>query len=38
MSQKLPANGFKWEKVCLNFIKTLQKTMMKIVIKDTFLK
>ena len=38
MSQKLPVDGFKWKKNILKFNKSLQKTMMKIVIKDIFLK
>ena len=38
MSQKLPVDGFKWKKIYQNLMKTLQKTMMKIVIKDIFLR
>ena len=38
MFQKLPVNGFKWEKMYLNLIKTSYKVMMKIVIKDILLK
>ena len=36
MSQKLPVEGFKWEKMHLNLIKNLLKIMMKIVKKDIF--
>ena len=38
MFQKLPVNGFKWEKMYLNLIKTSYKVMMKIVIKYILLK
>ena len=41
MSQKLPANGFKWIKqknIYQNLMKILLKTVMKIVTKDIFLK
>ena len=39
MYQTLPVSGFKWKKkILLNLMKTSQKTMMKIVIKDIFLK
>ena len=38
MSQKFPASGFKWKKICQNLLKSSYKTMMKIVIKDIFLK
>ena len=39
MSQKLPVNGFKWPKKDFHrFNKEFTKTMMKIVIKDIFLK
>ena len=38
MSQKLPVNSFKWKKVLLNLMKTLQKILMKVVMKDIFLK
>ena len=38
MSQKLPVSGFKWKKICQNLMKSLQKIMTKIVIKDIFLK
>ena len=38
MSQKLPVGGFKWKKNMSKFTEELIKTMMKIVIKDIFLK
>ena len=38
MSQKLPVGDFKWKKTFRNLMKTSQKIMMKIVIKDIFLK
>ena len=38
MSQKLPVNGFKWEKNIDKFNKKFIKIMMRIVIKDIFLK
>ena len=39
MSQKLPVSCFKWEKYILKFTKEfIKKTMMKIAIKDIFLK
>ena len=38
MSQKLPLSGFKWEKDMSKFTKEFIKTMMKIAIKDIFLK
>ena len=34
MSQKLPVSGFKWK----NLLKSLQRSMMKIVMKDVFLR
>ena len=38
MSQKLFANGFKWEKNVSKFDEDFIKILMKIVIKDIFLK
>ena len=38
MSQKLLVDGFKWKKNMLKFNEEFIKTMMKIVIKDIFLK
>ena len=38
ISQKLPVNGFEWKKMYLNLMKTSKKIVMKIVIKDIFLK
>ena len=38
MSQKLPANGFKWKKNVSKFDEDVIKIMIKIVIKDIFLK
>ena len=38
MSQKLPVNGFEWVKNLSKFDKDFIKTMMKIVIRDIFLK
>ena len=38
ISQKLPVDGFKWKKNMLKFNEDFTKTMMKIVIKDIFLK
>ena len=38
MSQKLPINGFKWVKRLSKFNEDFIKNMMKIVIKDVFLK
>ena len=38
MSQKLPVNGFKWAKKLSKFDERFIKIMMKIVIKDIFLK
>ena len=38
MSQKLPINGFKWVKKLSKFNEDFIKNMMKIVIKDVFLK
>ena len=38
MSQILPVNGFKCKKTCQNLMKSLWKIIMKIVIKDMFLK
>ena len=39
MFQKLPVNGFKWKKMYLNLMmSSKKKIMMKIVIKDIFLK
>ena len=38
MSQKLPVNGFKWEKNMSKFSEEFIKITMKIVIKDIFLK
>ena len=38
MSQKLPVDGLKWEKNTLKLNEDFIKTMMKIVIKDIFLK
>ena len=38
MSQKLPVDSFKWEKMRLNLMKHLLKIMIKIVKKDIFLK
>ena len=38
MSQKLPVNSFKWVENLLEVNKSLKKTMMKIVIRDIFLK
>ena len=36
--QKLPVNGFKWIKITSKFNEDFIKIMMKIVIKDIFLK
>ena len=33
-----PVDGFKWKKIMLKFNEDVVKTMMKIVIKDIFLK
>ena len=38
MSQKLPVDGFKWKKDISKFNEDFLKTMMKIVIKDIYLK
>ena len=38
MSQKSPVSGFKWEKDISKFTKEFIKSMMKIAIKDIFLK
>ena len=38
MSQKLPVDGFKWKENISKFNEDSIKTMMKIVIKDTYLK
>ena len=38
ISQKLPVDGFKWKKNMLKFNEDFTKTMMKVVIKDIFLK
>ena len=38
MSQKFDVSGFKWKKIRQNLLTSLQKIMMKIVIKDIFLK
>ena len=38
ISQKFSVSGFKWEKKYLNSMKTSDKTMMKTVTKDIFLK
>ena len=38
MSQKLPVNDFKWKKYTSKFNKNFIKTLMKIEIKDVFLK
>ena len=38
MSQKLAVDGFKWKKDMLKFNEDFIKNMMKIVIKDIFLK
>ena len=38
MSQKLPVNGFKWVKKLLFLMRTSEKSMVKIVIRDKFLK
>ena len=38
MSQKLPVSGFKWKKYTSKFNKNFIKTLMKIEIKDVFLK
>ena len=38
MSQKLPVNGFKWVKNLSKFNEDFIKILMKIVIKDIFLK
>ena len=38
MSQKRPVNSFKWVEDLLEFSKSLKKSMMKIVTRDTFLK
>ena len=38
MSQKVFVNGFKLKKNYLNFMKTFWKIVLKIVIKDLFLK
>ena len=38
MSQKLPVNGFKGQESYLNLKKSLEKIMMKTVIRDIFLK
>ena len=38
MSQKLPVDGFKWKMNLLEFNEDFIKTMMKIVIKDIYLK
>ena len=37
MSQKLPVDSFKWKKMHLNLIKSLQEIMMKTVIRGMFL-
>ena len=38
MSQKLPVNNFKWVEYLSKFNETLKKIMMKIVMRDIFLK
>ena len=38
MPKKLPVDGFKWKKNMLKFNEDFKKTMMRIVIKDIFLK
>ena len=38
MSQKLPVNGFKWVKNLSKFNEDFVKTMMKMVVRDIFLK
>ena len=38
MFEKLPVNGFRWKKMCLNLMKSSQKIMIKIVTKNIFLK
>ena len=38
MSQKSPADSFKWKKSTSKFDENLQKNRMKIVIEDTYLK
>ena len=38
MSPKVPMNGFEWIKICLSLMKILQKTMIKKVMQDIFLK
>ena len=38
MSQKLPVNGFKWVKDVSKFNEDFVKTMMKMVVRDIFLK
>ena len=38
MSQKLPVNGFKWVKKLSKFDESFIKIMMKIMIRDIFLK
>ena len=40
ISQELPVDGFEWKKnkICQNLMKSLLKTMVKIVIQDTHLK
>ena len=38
MSQKLPVNGFKWVKNVSKFNEDFVKTMMKMVVRDIFLK
>ena len=38
MSQKLPVDGFKWKKIYQNLMKTLYKTTMKKVMRDTYSK
>ena len=38
ISQRLPVDGFKWKQNMLKVNEDFIKTMMKIVIKDTFLK
>ena len=38
MSQKLPLNGFKWVKNVSKFNEDFVKTMMKMVVRDIFLK
>ena len=38
MSQNVSVAGFEWKKIWQNMMKSLYKTMTKVVVKDVFLK